>query len=84
MYKNKVTDLENPLDTAIKKFENHSGIKSIKENTTIHEEFEFFFGRMSYISKELLNSNKRGTFKNISAKRLKENTDICVPHLTNI
>ena len=35
------------------------------------------------ISKEILNlnNNKKGTFKNISAKRLKENTDICAPLL---
>ena len=34
------------------------------------------------ISKEILNlNNKKGTFKNISAKRLKENTDICAPIL---
>ena len=79
-----ITDSHNSLDTAIKKYENHSSIKAINENTIIHEEFEFCFGRVSNISKEILNSNKRVTFKNIPAKRLKENTDICVPHLTNI
>ena len=86
MYLNDVADLESPVDIAIKKFENHPSVKAIKENIIVHEEFEFCIEEVSNISKEILNldSNKKGTFKNIPAKRLKENADICAPHLTDI
>ena len=69
MYINEVTDLGNPINIALKKFENHPSIKAIKENITIHEEFELCIEEVTNISKEMLNlySNKRGTFKNIPA-----------------
>ena len=30
LYRNKVTDLDNPVDIAIKKFENHPSIKAVR------------------------------------------------------
>ena len=36
-----ITDLDNPLYTATKKFENHSSIKAIKENTSFMKSLNF-------------------------------------------
>ena len=75
MYKQS-TDLDNPVNIAIKKIENHTSIKAITENVTIPRKFEFCIEEVSNICKKEilnLNSNKSDTFKNIPAKHLKEN-----------
>ena len=54
-YINKVTDLDNPVNIALKNFENHPSIKAITENITIHERFEFCKEEVSNITKEILN-----------------------------
>ena len=85
-YINEVPDLDNPVNVAFKKFENNPNIKAITENIAIHEKLEFCIEELSNICKEILNlsSNKNGTFKNITAKYLKENIVICDPQLTKI
>ena len=77
---------ENPVDTAIKTFENHPSIKLIKTNITVQKEFNFQSINTEFISNEIadLDSNKNGTFKNVPTRKLKEFSDICSPSLEKI
>ena len=85
---NDAIDLDDPVEIAIKKFENHPSIKAIKENITLQDEFEFIFSNTDTeeISKEIsdLDTNKSGTFGNIPTKLIKEFSDVCAPVLNNI
>ena len=51
MYKQS-TDLDNPVNIAIKKSENHTNIKAITENITIYRKFEFCIEEVSNICKK--------------------------------
>ena len=70
---NRSNHLNNPVDIALKKFENHPSIIDIKENVTPEANFSFSIVAISDIQTEIrkLDTNKAGTFSNISAKQLK-------------
>ena len=64
----------------------HPSIKLIKENTSITSTFNFTKINVEDIEKEIFNldGNKKGTFKNIPTKRLKETSSICSETLLRI
>ena len=70
----------NPVDIAIQKFDNHSSVKLIRDNSTLSDMFKFETVSLDAILKEIknLNSTKNGTFKNIPKYCLKEIVDISV------
>ena len=78
--------LSNPVDIAIRKFENHPSVQAIKQNISVNKDFYFSNTEVSDILKETtaLNNKKNGTFGNIPTKLLKEVSDICAPALNNI
>ena len=57
-----------------------------KENITNNGSFHFLPTEQESILKEIINldNKKKGTFKSIPNRRLKDVTDICSPILTNI
>ena len=73
-YSNNNYNLKNPVEFAIKKYEQHSSINVIKENITNVESFHFLSAEQESILKEIINldNNKNGTFKNIPTRRLKD------------
>ena len=75
----------NPLEIAIKKFENHPSVQAIKQNISVNKDFYFSNIEVSDILKKTthLNNKKNGTFGNISTKLLKEVSDICAPALND-
>ena len=66
--------------------ENHPSVQSIKQNTSVKQEFYFFNTEVSHTLKETaaLNNENSGTFGNITMNRLKEAPDICAPALNDI
>ena len=78
--------LKNPVDIAIKKYEQHLSINLIKENITNDESFHLLPTEQESILKEIINldNKKNGTFKNIHTRRLKDVSDICSTILANI
>ena len=80
------TNLSNPLEIAIKKFENDPSVQVIKEHICVDKEFDFEQVSIDDILKEMrnLNNKKNGTFKNIPSNRLKKVSEVTVPCLTNI
>jgi len=83
---NECFGLSNPVEIAIKKFEQHPSIKLIKENVSIMNTFDFMPIETIDVIKEIsnLDNKKNGTFKNIPTRRLKDASDICGPILCNI
>ena len=79
-------NLSNPVDIAIRKFENHASVQAIKQNICVNKDFHFPNSEVSDILKETtaLNNKKNGTFGNIPTKLLKEVSDICAPALNDI
>ena len=79
-------NLSNPVDIAIRKFENHPSVQAIKQNISVNKDFYFSNTEVSDILKETtaLNNKKNGTFGNIPTKLLKEVSDICAPALNDI
>lgn len=79
------SDLNDPIDIAIKKFEFHPSILKIKEKVRPIS-FSFNEVDLSDVEKELQNLNikKVTTFNNIPSKHLKQSSDICSPILLNI
>ena len=79
-------NLSNPVDIAIRKFENHASVQVIKQNICVNKDFHFPNSEVSDILKETtaLNNKKNGTFGNIPTKLLKEVPDICAPALNDI
>ena len=79
-------NLNNPVDIAIRKFENHPSVQAIKQNISVNKDFYFSNTEVSDILKETtaLNNKKNGTFGNIPTKLLKEVSDICAPALNDI
>ena len=68
------------------KFKNHPSILNIKERIHIHENISLAQISENDIMSEInnLNTHKPTTFNNIPAKLIKENSDICTPHICNI
>ena len=67
-------NLSNPVDIAIRKFENHPSVQAIKQNISVNKDFHFSNTEVSDILKEAtaLNNKKNGTFGNTRTKFLKE------------
>ena len=61
-------------------------VSIFKGNITNNGSFHFLPTEQGSILKEIINldNKKKGTFKNIPNRRLKDVTDICSPILTNI
>ena len=80
------TNLSNPVEIAIKKFQNHPSVQVIRENINLNQEFFFKQVEADEILKEIrnLDSNKNGTFQNIPSDRLKEMSEVSAPFLTNV
>ena len=81
--------IDDPIDAAIHKFENHPSISKIREVVGVKSapmQFEFKHINIEDMEKELtrLNVNKATTFVNIPAKILKQNAEICTPYLKDI
>ena len=85
-YLSDTRNLSNPVDIAIKKFENHPSVQAIKQNISVNKNFYFPNTVVSDILKETtaLNNKKNGTFGNNPTKLLKEVSDICAQVLNGI
>ena len=79
-------DLKNPVEIAIKKFEQHPSINLIKKNITGNENFHFSPVDLRIFPKKLLIliTKRNRTFKNIPTRRIKDVSDVCSPVLANI
>ena len=79
-------DLKNPVEIAIKKFEQHPSINLINKNIIDNENFHFSPAYHENILKEIidLDNKKNGTFKNIPTRCLKDVSDVCSRVLANI
>ena len=75
--------LSDPVEIAIKKYQNHPSIIAITEKFNFTVPFEFEEVNLKDIEKEILNHNtKKAVASNsIPAKVLKEKSDICIPVL---
>ena len=75
-----------PINIALNKYVNHPAILKIKGYFNEHTEFNFSDLIPNDIDKEInnLDSSKKGTFKNITPKSLKEVLDTCSPFLCDI
>ena len=66
------TNLSNPVEIAIKKFENHNIVQIKKEHTCVGKEFDFEQVSIDDILKKMKNLDKKnGIFSNILSNRLK-------------
>ena len=66
------TNLSNPVEIAIKKFENHHIVQIKKEHTCVGKEFDFEQVSIDDILKKVKNLDKKnGIFSNILSNRLK-------------
>ena len=85
-YLSDTENLSNPVDIAIRKFENHPSVQAIKQNISVNKDFYFSNTEVSDILKEVttLNNEKNDDFVNIPTKLLKEVSDICAPALNDI
>ena len=79
-------NLEDPFEIAIKKFENHPSIISIKETININELFKFSEITSENTLSEMnnLDNKKVRSYKNIPTKILKESSKISCEYLTKI
>ena len=84
-YLNDTGNLSNPVEIAIRKFENHPSVQTIKQIISVNKDFYFSNTDISDILKETtaLNNKKNGTFGNIPTKLLNEVSDICSPTLND-
>ena len=85
-YLSDTENLSDPVEIAIRKFENHPNVQAIKQNISVNQDFYFYNTDVSDILKETtaLNNKKNGTFGNNPTKLLKEVSDICAPVLNDI
>ena len=85
-FKTNTENLTDPIKIAVKKFENHPSIIDIKEMTDLNTTFSFSEVNASDIEIEIrsLKTNKATTYMNISAKQLKQFSDIILDPLVNI
>ena len=81
-------NLEDPVEIAIKKFENHPNVLSIKETITINELFQFSEieekSEENLSETDKLDNKKVGSYKNIPTKILKESSEISCEYLRKI
>ena len=75
-----------PVNNALRKYENHPSVKMFRETTTVASTFHFSGVDKVDVEKSIgnLNSSKARTFKNIPTKCLKVTSDICSPFLATI
>ena len=73
-YQSDTENLSNPVEIAIRKFENHRSVQPIQQNVSVNKGFCFSNTEVSDILKETttLNNKKNGTFRNIPTKLLKD------------
>ena len=73
-YQSEAENVSNPVEIAVRKFENHPSVQAIKQNISVNKEFNFSNNEVSDILKETtaLNDKKSDTFGNIPTKLLKE------------
>ena len=85
-YLNDTENLNDPVEIAIRRFENHPSVQAIKQNISVNQDFYFANTEVRDILKETaaLINKENGTFFNIPTKRLKEVSDICAPALNDI
>ena len=78
--------MSNPVEIAIKKFENHTSVQIIKEHIYVNQEFDFEQASIDDILKEMksLDNKKNGTFNNTLSNCMKEVSKVTAPCLTNI
>ena len=83
---NDTGNLVDPVDIALKKFQNHPSVNDIKRNVSIDSKFSFSKVTITDIENELktLKTKKASTFLNIPAKHLKQVTDIILQPLMQI
>ena len=83
---NKTENLSNPVEIALKKFENHPSILNIKENVSVETLFMFSEVSLSDIDFELrsLKTCKASTIFNIPPKHLKQGANIIAYPLMHI
>ena len=82
-----VDGLIDPIDIAIKKYEMHPSILTIKEKVPFNlQRFSFIQTDLTEMEKEIkaLNAKKAITYNNIPTKILKNTSDICSPILNEI
>ena len=82
----KIDGLSDPVEIAIKKYENHSSMITITEKFNFTVRFEFEEVNLKDIEKEILNldTKKAVASNSILAKVLKETSDICSPVLQQL
>ena len=80
------SDIDDPVEKAVRKFENHPSILDIRRNVSVSSLFTFTEVDAAEILLEIndLDDKKAGTFMNIPAKRLKEVGDIVAGTLVQI
>ena len=80
------SDIEDPVERAVKKFENHPSILDIKRNVSVSSFFTFSEVNAAEMLLEIndLDEKKAGTFMNIPAKRLKQVGDVVAGTLAQI
>ena len=83
---NDSVSLSDPVDAAIKKYENHPSIKMINSKFNQRASFSFQNANASDIESAIkkLKLNKASPFSNITAKELKTYGDICSSHVLDI
>ena len=83
---NNTRNLEDPVEKALKRFENHPSINDIKQNINLDSKFSFSKVTGADIDKELksLKTKKASTFLNIPVKHLKQVIDIISEPLVQI
>ena len=76
-----ITNLSNPVEIAIKKFENNPSVQIIKNNINVGQALNFKQIELNDIIKEIknLDDNENGTFTNISSKQLHDVTSVSAP-----
>ena len=85
-YLSDTENLSNPVDIAIRKFENHPSVQAIKQIISVNNDFHFSNTEVSDVTTKTtaLNNKKNDTFGTIPTKLLNEVSDICAPALNDI
>ena len=81
LYLSDTENLSDPVEIAIRKFENNPSVEAIKQNISVNQDFYFSNTEVKNILKETtaLNNKKSGTFVNNPTKLFKEVSNICAP-----
>ena len=76
-YLSDTRNLSNPVEIAIKKFENHPSVQAIKRNISVNKDFYFSNTEVSdkLMETTALDNKDNGNFGNIPTKLLKEVSD---------